>query len=212
MPYYPAIHVPSSHNSNNIWREVQIMELFIMQFHSLSFYFQVQSLNTLNSIIPIFSLESSLKVTNQVSYTRIYKKYWVNMHTFITQKSCFRQQSKIIWICTVHYSKFAPHFLILQSLFTSPLKYLRSSTPFQNAEHWIRCFQVMIFFSANQMIKRCHTVSVLYRPNFQLPSNTALNFYSPYVVTRYYSITTTEMKLLFPCLIQFIYVPVSIQG
>ena len=42
MPYYPAIHVPSSHNSNNIWREVQIMKLFIMQFRSLSYYFQMQ--------------------------------------------------------------------------------------------------------------------------------------------------------------------------
>jgi len=42
MPYYPAIHIPSSHNSSNIWRKVQIMTLFIMQFHSLSYYFQTQ--------------------------------------------------------------------------------------------------------------------------------------------------------------------------
>jgi len=70
----------------------------------------------------------------------------------------------------------------------------------------------MIFFSVNHVIKLCHTVSVLYRPNFQPPSNTAPNFYSPYVVTRYYSISTTEIKLLCASLIQFIYVPVSIQG
>jgi len=37
---------------------------------------------------------------------------------------------------------------------------------------------------------------VFYRPNFRLPSNTAMNFYSSHVSTRYYSITTTEMKLL----------------
>jgi len=43
MPYYPAIHIPPSHNSNNIWREVQIIKLFIMQFHSLSYYFQMQN-------------------------------------------------------------------------------------------------------------------------------------------------------------------------
>jgi hypothetical protein len=60
-----------------------------------------------------------------------------------------------------------------------------------------------MIFSANHMIKRCHTVSVLYRPNLWLPSNTAPNFYSPHVVTRYYSITTTETKLLCANLIQF---------
>jgi len=61
----------------------------------------------------------------------------------------------------------------------------------------------MIFFSANKVFKRRHTVYVLYRPNFRLPSNTAPNFYSSHVVTRYYSITTTEMKLLCASLIQY---------
>jgi hypothetical protein len=42
MPYYPAIHAPYSHNSSNIWWEVQITKLRIMQFHSLSYYFQMQ--------------------------------------------------------------------------------------------------------------------------------------------------------------------------
>jgi len=69
-----------------------------------------------------------------------------------------------------------------------------------------RCYsfkgRIATFPSANPVMKRHHTVSVLYRPNFRLPSNTALNFYSPYVVTRYYSITTTEMKLLCASLIQ----------
>jgi len=39
-----------------------------------------------------------------------------------------------------------------------------------------------------------------------------LNFCLSYVVTRYYSITTTEIKLLCASLIQFFYVPVSIYG
>jgi len=51
------------------------MTLFTMQFHSLSYYFQTQILNTLNTTIRIFSLQSFLKVTHPVSYTRIYKKY-----------------------------------------------------------------------------------------------------------------------------------------
>jgi len=104
MPYYPAIHVPSSHNSNNIWREVQIMKLFIMLFHSLFYYFQMKSLNAMNSTIPIFSLQSLLKVTHQVSYTSIYKKYWVNMHTFVSQGHVFREQSKIKWsLLQIHF-------------------------------------------------------------------------------------------------------------
>ena len=70
------------------------------------------------------------------------------------------------------------------------------------------------FFSANQVIKRYNnTVSVLYRPNFRLQSNTALKVYSSYVVTRYYRIITTkEMKLLCASLIQFFYVLLSIHG
>jgi len=64
-------------------------------------------------------------------------------------------------------------------------------------------FRLTFFPPANPVIKRCHTVSVLYRPNFRLLSNTALNFYSSYVVTRYYSISTIEMKLLSASLIQF---------
>jgi hypothetical protein len=60
-----------------------------------------------------------------------------------------------------------------------------------------------MIFSANPVIKHRHTVSLLRRPNFRLPSNTALNFYSPHVVTRYYSISTTEMKLLCASVIQF---------
>ena len=38
------------------------------------------------------------------------------------------------------------------------------------------------------------------RPKFRLPSNTAMNFYSSYVFTRYYSFTTTELKLLWALL------------
>ena len=41
---------------------------------------------------------------------------------------------------------------------------------------------------------------MFYRPNFRLPSNTAMNFYSSHVFTRYYSITTTELKLLWALL------------
>jgi len=58
--------------------------------------------------------------------------------------------------------------------------------------------------------KRCHTLSVLYRPNIRLQSNTTLNLYSSHVVTRYHSITTTEMKLLHASFTQFSNVPVSI--
>ena len=36
--------------------------------------FRRKTLNTLNSTIPIFSVQSFLKVTQQVSYTHIYKK------------------------------------------------------------------------------------------------------------------------------------------
>jgi len=60
------------------------------------------------------------------------------------------------------------------------------------------------------VIKRCHTVSVLYSPNIRLQSNTTPNFYSSYVVTRYYSITTTEMNLLHASFTQYSYVTVSI--
>ena len=42
MTYFPAIHIPSTHNSNNIRREAQIMLLLIMQFYSLSYHFQMQ--------------------------------------------------------------------------------------------------------------------------------------------------------------------------
>jgi len=52
--------------------------------------FRYKTLNTLNSIIPIFSVQSFLKVTHQVSYIYIYKKYWVNMNTFVSQKSRFQ--------------------------------------------------------------------------------------------------------------------------
>jgi len=46
--------------------------------------FRYKTLNTLNSTIPIFSVQSFLKVTHQVSYIYIYKKYWVNMNTFVS--------------------------------------------------------------------------------------------------------------------------------
>jgi len=58
--------------------------------------FRCKTLDTLNSTIPIFSLQSFLKVTHQVSYTSTYKKYWINMHTFVSQGHVFREQSKII--------------------------------------------------------------------------------------------------------------------
>jgi len=53
-------------------------------------------LNTLNTTIPIFSLQSFLKVTHQVSYTRIYKKYLVNMYTFVSQNSRFQRAKQNI--------------------------------------------------------------------------------------------------------------------
>jgi len=66
--------------------------------------FRCKSLNTLNSTIPIFSLQPFLKVTHQVSYTSIYKKYWVKMHTFLSQGHVFRAQSKIIWsLLQIHF-------------------------------------------------------------------------------------------------------------
>jgi len=36
----PAIHLPSFHNSNNIWWQVQFMKLYIMQFYPIPYYFQ----------------------------------------------------------------------------------------------------------------------------------------------------------------------------
>ena len=56
--------------------------------------FRCKSLNTQNSTIPIFSLHSFFKVTHQVSYTRIGKKYWVNMHTFVSQKSRYQRATQ----------------------------------------------------------------------------------------------------------------------
>jgi hypothetical protein len=82
--------------------------------------------------------------------------------------------------------------------------------------HYFKMFNTALagfslwFFSANQVTKLCHTVFVLYRPNIRLQSNTTLNFYSSYVVTRYYSITTTEMKFLHASFTQFSYLPISI--
>jgi len=67
-------------------------------------------------------------------------------------------------------------------------------------------------FCANQVIKRCHTVSLALQT--KLP--TAIFYSSEFLFTihchRYYSITTTEMKLLCASLIQFFFVSVSIHG
>jgi hypothetical protein len=117
MSYYPAIHAPSSHNSNNIWRD-KLWSFSSCSIIHFPITFRCKSLNTLNSTIPIFSLQSSLKVTHQVSYTSIYKKYWVNMHTFVSQNHVFRQQSKIIR-CSVHYSKFMSSLFLNSTIFTS---------------------------------------------------------------------------------------------
>jgi hypothetical protein len=59
--------------------------------------FRFKTLNTLNSTIPIFSLQSSLKVTHQVSYTHIYKKYWVKMLQFLPYGRSIGS-----WICLTH--------------------------------------------------------------------------------------------------------------
>ena len=103
--------------------------------------FRSKSLNTLISTIPIFSLQYFLKVTHQVSYICNYKKYYVNMHTLISQKSRFKTESKIIGICSMHYSKFISSTFLDSAIFTSYYphvpKYFRSSPPFQNVQHWI---------------------------------------------------------------------------
>ena len=202
MPYYPGIHVRSSHNSNNIWREIQIMKLYIMQFHSLSYYFQMQKSTYWTALFPYLVYSLSLK-----SHTKFHTPAWVNMHTFVSQGHVFREQSKIIR------SLLQIHFLSI-SWFCN-LYFLLPLIIFQKFPTLSKCptLNYLVlgndFSSANPVIKRCHTVCVLYRTNFRLPSNTALNFYSPYVVTRYYSITTKEINLLCANLIQFIYVPVS---
>ena len=175
----------------------------------------MQNLNTLNSPFPIFSLQSFLKVTNQVSYTHIYKKYWVNMHTFVSQKSRFQttKQNNLNMYCALLQNNFLPISWFCNLYFLLPLLNIwKVPQPIKMSNTELAGFRLTFFPPANPVTKRCHTVSVLYRPNFQLPSNTAPNFYSPHVVTRYCSITTTEIKLLCASLIQFIYVPVSIQG
>jgi len=182
-------------------------------FIHFPFTFRCKSLNKLNSTIPIFSPHSFLKVPHQVLYTHIYKKFSVNMHTFVSRKSRYQteKQNDIKMQCAIlqiHFSSissFCNLYFLLPLLNTWKFPTL-SKCPTLN---W---FQVMILFHANPVIKRCHTLSVLYRPNFPLPFNTAPNFYWSHVVTRYYSITTTEIKLLCASLIQFFYVPVSIHG
>ena len=52
--------------------------------------FRCKSLNTLNSTMPIFSVQSFLKVTQQVSYTHIYKKILGTHAQFLSQKSRFQ--------------------------------------------------------------------------------------------------------------------------
>jgi len=75
--------------------------------------FGCKSLNTLNSTTPIFSLQSFLKVTHQVSYTSNYKKYWVDMHTSVSQNSPFQttKQNNMKMQCAL----FQIHFLSISS-------------------------------------------------------------------------------------------------
>ena len=110
MSYYPRIHVCSSHNSNNIWREIQIMKLFIMQFHSFSYYFQMQKSTYWTALFPYLVYSLYLK-----SHTKFHKPAWVNMHTFVSQGHVFKEQSKIIrsllqihflsisWFCNLYF-------------------------------------------------------------------------------------------------------------
>jgi hypothetical protein len=106
-----------------------------------------KSLNTLNTTIPIFSLQFFLKVTHQVSYTRIYKKILgKHAHFCISEVTVSDSKAKYYVVCITQNS-FPFHFFILQSLLlTTPPKYLISSIPFQNVQHWISWLQVMISF------------------------------------------------------------------
>jgi len=173
--------------------------------------FRCKSLNTLNSTIPIFSLQNFLKVTYQVSYTSIYKKILGKHAHFCISMSRFQRAKQ-------NNMKFTPnsfhlHFLILQSsLLTTPLKYLSSSPTLSKCATLNQLVLGYDFFLQINWSNVAIQSLWLYRPNFRLPSSTALYFYSPYVVTRYYSITTTEMKLLCASLIQLFFVAVSIQG
>ena len=135
MPYYPAIHITSSHNSSNIWRNVQIMPLFIMQFHSLSYYLQTQkSKHTEYHYSHILSSLSS-KSHTQFHTPASIKILGKHAHFCISEVTLSDSKAKYYVVCITPNS-FPFHFFILRSLFlTTPPKYLRSSPPFQNVQH-----------------------------------------------------------------------------
>ena len=113
--------------------------------------FRFKSLNTLNSTVPIFSLQSILKVTHQVSYTRIYKKSWVNMHTSVSQKSRF-QTAKKNYI-KIQCALLQIHFLSISSFcnlhFLPPLLNIWEVLhPFKMSNTESAGFRLWFFFSA----------------------------------------------------------------
>ena len=144
MPHFPAIHISSFNSSNNIWRHVQIMQLFIMQFQ-FPITFSRKSLNT----PPLFQIQST---GFPHSYTPSYihlrpLKHQANTHTRLYIKShIFRRQGKYDDVVHITQHSFPLHFLILQSLLlTTPPKYFRSSLTFQNFQHLINQFYVTIY-------------------------------------------------------------------
>ena len=105
----------------------------LWQYSSCSFIhfpitFRCKSLTTLNTTIPIFSLQSFLKVT----HPHLQKTLGKHVHFRISEVTVWDSTAKYYVVCITQNS-FPFHFFILQSLLlTTPPKYLRSSPPFQN--------------------------------------------------------------------------------
>jgi hypothetical protein len=137
MQHFLAIHVHSFHNSNNIWGKVQIIKLFMMHFHSLSYYFQPQKSKDWITLLPnpVYSLFS---VSQNVTPTFM-KMLWIHIqthtHTFIFQQSRDqkeRRRAKFYeYVVSIAPNSFPLNFLIPQSVFlnTTPKYFKFPSLP-----------------------------------------------------------------------------------
>ena len=132
MPYFQALHISFFNNSNNTWRQVQIMKLFITQFHLISYYFQSQVsivwLPLSPNLVYSISSHSHTKLNTPASVKTLRK----HTHTFVSQVTFSDNKVKYDYVVCINRNSFHLHFLILQSkLLTTPSKYLISALPFR---------------------------------------------------------------------------------
>jgi len=84
-----------------------------------------------------FSLQYFLIVTLQVKYTCIHRTLGKHKHVCISKVTFSDSNEKYDYVVCITQHSFPLHLLILQSLLlTTPPKYLWSSLPFQNFQHW----------------------------------------------------------------------------